>query len=303
MERKPCLRCSRAIDASARMCPFCNWDQTEAYTAPIAEHEAAIAAPAAVPSREKSEWRKRLLVMIGGPLLLIASFALGLFLYRMRSAPPNGPSTHDATPQTTSSAGAPAQAPRAGTAALVAAGEGAQAEQPITTAPTATNPANPADIQRTDITAASSLEYSALAARAKTERTSPNRIVDPRSITGPAYAAAPAVAPPRRSLAAAQQQSAPEARPQVPAQVARTRPVPEFQPIPSITVDRTTTATLDLMIGADGRVKDVNVRGGIPGQTPRLIAAVQSWRFRPATENGVPVAAPFSVDISFHGRD
>lgn len=303
MERKPCLRCNRAIDASARICPFCNWDQTEAYTAPIAEQEAQIAAPAPTAPREKSEWRKRLLIAIGGPLLLILSFALGLFLYRIRSAPPTGQTTHENTPATTSSSGR-SESPRAGTVPLVAAGEAARAEQPITTAPTATNPANPADIQRTDITAASSVEYAALAARARSEQKT-SALVDPRSITGPAYAAAAATAPPRRTLAAAQQTMRPTERPAMaaPPRAARTNPVPEFQPIPHISVDRSITATLELLVGSDGRVKEVNVREGIPGQTPRLIAAVQSWRFRPATENGVPVQAPFSVDISFHGRD
>jgi TonB family protein len=83
----------------------------------------------------------------------------------------------------------------------------------------------------------------------------------------------------------------------------RTRPVPLDQPIPDVHVDDNVTARLDLVIGADGRVKEVNVRNAIPGQTAKLIAAVQSWRFRPATENGVPVAAPFSVDISFRGNE
>ena len=30
-----------------------------------------------------------------------------------------------------------------------------------------------------------------------------------------------------------------------------------------------------------------------------LLGAIQSWRFKPATENGEPVAAPYSVEISF----
>ena len=59
------------------------------------------------------------------------------------------------------------------------------------------------------------------------------------------------------------------------------------------------TARLELIVGADGRVKEVNFKNSIPGQTPKLIAAVQSWKFKPATENGVPVAAPFTVEISF----
>jgi TonB family protein len=59
------------------------------------------------------------------------------------------------------------------------------------------------------------------------------------------------------------------------------------------------TARLDLVIGPDGRVQDINVRRAIRGNTPALIAAVQRWRFKPATENGRPVTAPYSVEISF----
>jgi TonB family protein len=83
----------------------------------------------------------------------------------------------------------------------------------------------------------------------------------------------------------------------------RTRPVPISQPIPDIKVDNNVTARLDLTIGPDGHVKAVNLREGIPGQTAKLIATVQQWRFKPATENGVPVTAPFTVDISFRGND
>ena len=81
----------------------------------------------------------------------------------------------------------------------------------------------------------------------------------------------------------------------------RTRPVAEYQPLPHIS--QNVTARLDLIIGADGRVKEVTIRDAIPGETSRVIAAVQSWRFKPATENGVPVEAPFSVDISFHADE
>ena len=85
--------------------------------------------------------------------------------------------------------------------------------------------------------------------------------------------------------------------------VARTRPVPEYQPLPDIHVSGRVTARLDLVIGADGRVKEVNLRDSIPGETAKLIAAVQSWRFKPATENGQPVSANYSVDLSFNADD
>jgi TonB family protein len=91
--------------------------------------------------------------------------------------------------------------------------------------------------------------------------------------------------------------------PRAAATVARTRPVPQYQPVPDIRVDRTHTVRLDLTIGADGRVKEVGVQNPVPGQTARILATVQAWRFKPATENGVPVQAPFSVELSFRGNE
>src|SRR5688500_20155690 len=28
-EKRPCIRCEREIDAYAKICPYCNWDQTQ----------------------------------------------------------------------------------------------------------------------------------------------------------------------------------------------------------------------------------------------------------------------------------
>ena len=81
----------------------------------------------------------------------------------------------------------------------------------------------------------------------------------------------------------------------------RTKPVPQYQPLPR--VNGTGTARLTLIVGTNGRVSDVNIERTLPGgNTPALIRAVQQWRFRPATENGEPVSAPYTVEIQF-GRD
>ena len=78
----------------------------------------------------------------------------------------------------------------------------------------------------------------------------------------------------------------------------RTRPIPKYQPIPH--VGGHGTARFTLMIGSDGRVKDVNIERTLTGgNTAALISSIQSWRFKPATENGRPVSAPYSVEISF----
>jgi len=49
-------------------------------------------------------------------------------------------------------------------------------------------------------------------------------------------------------------------------------------------------------------VQDVDVRQTLPHEMNKLIASVQNWRFRPATENGVPVVGHFTVDITFNGN-
>jgi protein TonB len=80
----------------------------------------------------------------------------------------------------------------------------------------------------------------------------------------------------------------------------RTDPEPISQPMPHIEVDRQSRATLNLTIGPDGRVKEVEIVQSIAGATDKLIGAVQTWRFKPATENGVPTTGTFQVNVSFN---
>lgn len=91
-------------------------------------------------------------------------------------------------------------------------------------------------------------------------------------------------------------------RPARVASIPHTQPIPIYQPVPPMSVDRPTSARLFLTVGTDGRVHDINVAQSIPGEMPRLIASVQNWRFRPATQNGEPVTSTFSVDINVHPR-
>jgi len=297
-DRKPCIRCGRAIDAYAKLCVYCNWDQSvSAVTAPptVSAEPAAAVAPAPA-----SVWKRR--AILAGALLGLAllAFLIGAFVHR-ESVRPMPHAANDGVKETNV---ADVRTPRSDVT-LVPVPDGAPIEAPVTSAPapTATDGTNPALAQRNDATALPASEYAAVAERARAERAANKALVDPRSITGVAYDAAgmpvrrpaPRPAAPRADVPMASSSAAPVAR--------RTPPVPEYQPVPSISVDRNVTARLMLTIGADGRVKDIAIANSIPGQTPKLIAAVQSWRFKPATQNGVPVEAPFSVDISFHGNE
>src|SRR5579864_4373334 len=69
--RKPCVRCSRQIDAYARICPFCNWEQSE--PAPSPEE-----IPPAVPySPPRHQWKKGALAATGFVALVIIAFVIG----------------------------------------------------------------------------------------------------------------------------------------------------------------------------------------------------------------------------------
>lgn len=290
-DRKPCIRCGRGIDAWAKICPFCNWDQSNAVPAaePVNEAAAFYVPP------EDNRVRKKLLMMGGGVAMVIFAFLIGFAILVHKTSNAKEPEpTLDIHPEV-----AVQGRPKANVD-LVPTNEAmpTNLEQPITSAPAVTaSDGAPNNYQRTDATAVSSDEYAQLAARAKAEKKRMQALVDPRSLNGAAYAQGEP--PPRRSPMPPPMTSASSER-----RISiRTRPVPEYQPLPNVHVSQNATARLQLLIGTDGRVKEVTVREAIPGETPRIIAAVQAWRFKPATENGVPVEAPFLVDISFHGNE
>ncbi|GAC1395273.1 MAG: hypothetical protein NVSMB68_12340 [Thermoanaerobaculia bacterium] len=312
-EKKRCIRCDRPIDSYARICPYCNWDQSD-LSAPGTDEtpQQTYVAP------KERPWQRYVFMAVGGVILLVAAFALGSKIQGAKPVKGLDQADKNEAPTTT----APTRpAPHAAVTLVPMNGPDTVAvDQPITSAPAPTQTEGvPAEYQRSDATAVSSVEYAQLAARAAAEKKakSEKRAVDPRTLTGPAYAQSP---PPRRAPsqpsssqepAAAtrpdstpSRESTPPPRPQSePAHiVVSTRPVPEYQPIPEIHVTETTVVRLQLTVGSDGRVKEVNVLQGIPGQTSKIISAVQSWRFRPGTENGTPVSAPFSVDLSFRGQ-
>jgi TonB family protein len=304
-DRKPCVRCSRAIDAWATICPFCNWNQTEPVPAVEPPKPAAVAN---YKPPEEFDLKKTLLFGVIGVVALIAAFGVGMVI-NQDGAPDEAPLTVEEQQQQEAAQKAAGPVRRADTP-LVPTNEAGGIEQPVTSAPVAAQPGmTPNDYQRTDATAVSSTEYAEIAKRARAEKERMAALVDPRSLTGPAYAQAPR--PPQRRVLA--QRTAPPIPGAEPAQGAspaappaaqrsssvRTRPVPQSQPIPRI-AGASGTARLNLMVGADGSVERVSIERPIAGSNAQLISAVQRWRFRPATENGRPVAAPYTVEISFN---
>ena len=309
-EKKRCIRCNRAIDPYARICPFCNWDQAD-LAAPRVEQSPE---QTYVPPSE-NQWRKYVFMAVGGVILLVAAFALGSKI--QGKEPVRGLEQQGQANRTTTAPSRPAQRADV-TLVPVNANDTVAVDQPITSAPaTAQAQGVPPEYQRSDATAVSSVEYAQLAARADAEKKAKEKaqaVVDPRSLRGPAYAQGdvPAHSQPQMSSSAEPtvattpadaQPSRPAEKHAEPARiVVSTKPVPEYQPIPNIQVSETSTVRLELTVGPDGRVHEVNVLQGIPGQTPKIISTVQTWRFRPATENGNPVSAPFTVDLSFRGQ-
>jgi len=298
-DRKPCVKCGRTIDAYARICPFCNWDQDE----PIV---AQAAAPVEGPLPEYHppadlRWRKPLFSAVGGVLAVILAFVIGVHVHG-RKPPETVPGKEAPPPVATANA---RPAPRANVRLVPDDGASPVIEEPITSAPnTQTAQGVPNELQRTDATAVSSDEYAQMAQRAKAEKKRMAALVDPRSVAGIAYQPVGAAAIPRpaaRPSTAApppMYSSAPE-----PSRAMRTGPVPESQPLPRIHVPVTTVARLQLMIDAEGRVRDVNVQQGLGPETGTLIASVQRWKFKPATMNGQPVPSAFAVELSFHADE
>lgn len=295
-EQKSCNQCERAIDAWAKLCPFCNWDQDR--PAPAVK-PAPPAAVAEYRPPEEYDLKRKAMMLGAGVLVLILAFVVGMVI--------NSDDTPDEAPETVAEQNAEEKVKglRRADTPLVATDQPGGIEQPVTSAPVTTTDGTMPGYQRTDATAVSATEYAEIAKRAKAEKKKMTVLVDPRTLTGPAYEQArrpqrrvPPVQQPQR----AEQPPAAD-RPAVAVEAPRsmtirTRPVPQYQPLPRIVAEG--TARLALVIGPDGRVRDIDIQRALTGgNTAELVAAVQRWRFKPATENGEPVAAPYSVDISF----
>ena len=289
-EQKFCVRCERPIDSYARSCVYCSWDQA---TPRQVETAAAPAAPAYVPPPD-TRLRNRLLGALAFVALVIIAFILGSLIHN--SDPNEAKATQTTTTHTAPAATTDPTHRATVTLVPVDGGASTQYESPVTSAPAQPPSAGNVEVNgdRTDATALPSEAYSAAAQRVRVERDvrTNKGMVDPRTIAGSVEQS------PIRSThrAAAQQRTVPAMI------VSRTEPIPLYQPVPPMRVDRAASARLILTLTNEGRVQDINIAQSIPGEMPRLVAAVQNWRFKPATENGHPVTSTFAVDITVHPR-
>lgn len=63
------------------------------------------------------------------------------------------------------------------------------------------------------------------------------------------------------------------------------------------------TVVVELVVTADGKVRDVKVTKSLePSLDQQAIAAVQTWKFKPATKDGKPVAVHIHAEVTFRIR-
>lgn len=283
-ERKPCIRCGRPIDPHARSCVYCNWDQANERL----DEAALTPAPVYVPPAD-NQLRNRFIAAVAIGALVIALMIGSLVRASNQSEAKASQAALQTTPQDST--------PRSTvTLVPVEGGDSMQSESPVTTAPIQSPSAGNVDVngERSDATALPSEAYSAAARRAKAEREVRTNAgpIDPRTIGGSIE--------PRRNRSVPSALALAQTTPIAP--VPHTKPIPLYQPVPAMSIDRYVSARLFLTIGSDGRVRDINVGQSIPGEMPRLIASVQNWRYKPATLNGEPVTSTLTVDINVHPR-
>jgi hypothetical protein len=295
-DRKACVRCQRTIDQYARICVYCNWDQSQSPDAA----PPPVAATTYVPPPDHRA-RNRLLGTAALVALVIVAFVVGTLIHGFE---PKQLKAAESNKENAVAEAAPSSAPKSNVTLVPVSDSGPPAaiEQPITSAPAQAPGQDP-----NDATALPSDQYAAVAAKAKAQKQARNTPVDPRTLRGHAVEGQSPPQqqpkqPPRDNDPQQQQPGMASQAAAPPSQPVRTEAFPEYKPMPDIHVERDTSARMTLTVGADGRVKDIDVLDPIPGATSKLIETVQNWRFRPATENGTPVTAKVAVTITLHGN-
>lgn len=314
-DRKPCKRCERPIDAWARLCPYCNFDQARTAppraTAPPPVVETPVEpAPGSTtfPKFDAEMMREtmrkigpRALVIIGIGAILMATFAVGgLVLALGGGAGANADEVAEApAPETI-----PSRPDPAGGLTLVPADPASGVGRSVTSAPLPNvDQRMPAEFQRSDATALPSEEYARIAADERRTREAAFTPADPRTLaTGPTTPALQPTMPPRPARPPQTERPSPAPEP-ARREIRRTPPVPISQPLPRYEdIRRSGTVRLKLTVDRSGRVTEVDVLDSSRGITAPVIQKVQQWRFKPATENGEPTEGTFTVDVSFNRR-
>ena len=273
-DKKQCINCNRGIDVAAKSCLYCNWWQAEKPPAATA---------AAAPPRADRHRNRNILGAIAFVALLIIAFVIGSLIHGFEPSEVKA-AQQPAAPAPTVATQAPA--PPTANIPLVPDNSAPPGpiEQPAAALPQSTT-VNGA-MGNPDATAMTSEQYGA-AIQQGTQPPQQAQTVDPRTVGGTVYG----------QTEPSQQSRAP--RPTHHAAVAgerMTQPVPEYQPVPSLRGHG--HAKLALTVGTDGRVHDIDVMEPMQGDMGRLIGAVQSWRFKPAMQNGIPVTSRFTVDVN-----
>lgn len=282
-EKKQCINCNRGIDVAAKSCLYCNWWQAEK---PPARAEAAAATTAAPAARAERHWNRKVLGGIAFAALLIIAFVIGSLIHGFEPSEVKAAQQPKAPAVVTTEA-TPSQ-PTANIPLVPDNAPPGPIDQPMTSVPQ-TNTVSGA-MGSGDATAMTSQQYGAAMQQQGVPPPQPAQSIDPRSVTGTVYGQTQPMPP----------ETARVPRPHRPAATTASRsltqPVPEYQPVPSLHGHG--HAKLSLTVGTDGRVHDIDVIQPMQGDMGRLIGAVQSWRFRPATQGGTAVTSRFTVDIN-----
>lgn len=309
-DRTPCPHCERLIDAHAKLCVYCNRDPK----APVQRRQVDAAPPpppppaanslsATVLPRIKVAEQKvggKALMIGAAAMLLMASFAVGGLYYAMSKKAPSTPADERGPLVVDRDQPVTGVAMRPGAPVVTAVPGG-----PVTSAPAAPigTPMAPSMQAGADATALPSDQYAVIAAQAQRVAQTPQTFqsADPTRVTTPP----PGIDTPQSRPAApvAPRPPRPAERPaeSTAQQTGRyERPRPLSQPLPDFRdVGTSGTVRLNLTVGTSGRVEQIQIIESVPSITPKVIAAVQRWRFKPATRNGQPVSGEFPVDITF----
>ncbi|MEO8215977.1 MAG: TonB family protein [Acidobacteriota bacterium] len=319
-DKTRCLRCNRSIDASARICPFCNYEQMvvsvsgdKPATIPLRPPVSPDVSPPPLPSRNTGDglrYLSRGLMILSGIVVLAATFAVGALVNNLGS---RNRLTRDKTPQPIVTDTAPASRGNSlGDLTLVPVQDPtATIGRSITSAPIA-DPDHqvPSEFQRRDATALPAQKYSEILKSQEPQPTvtPAGGAIDPRTLPAglPEQQVAQARKTPQPEKSPAEISPTPAPAPTAEVSLFKP-PVPIDQPLPDFDrrreIKESGTVHLSLTVGTDGRVHEVRIIKGMEGITARVIAAVQRWKFKPATRNGEPVEATFDTELTFNPID